>query len=97
MLRAPEFAADPEKAAQVVEVLEGRDRLVAFLQGQDVPVGDVKIFIGERDLIDGLQSCSLLLTRFSTKGTDGWLGILGAMRMRYGYNKVLLKEVAQMI
>lgn len=97
VLRAPEFTAEPEKAARIVEILEGKARFQSFIQTLDTTQDEVKIFIGEENLLDEIQSCAMVVTGIETNHLQGAIGILGPMRMKYGYNKALLKSAAQMI
>ncbi len=97
VLRSPEFRRDPDKAAQIVEVLEGRERFQHMVRSLNLPLNDVKIFIGEENMLKEISSCALLITRFETQNIQGSFGILGPMRMRYGFNKALLKNALKMI
>ncbi len=96
VLRSPEFAGNPEQAAQIVEVLEGRERFRGLLSS--LAVGEeVRVFIGEENLLEEIQSCSMIVGEFAAPTGKGVLGILGPMRMRYLYNKALIKSVRDMI
>lgn len=97
VLRSPEFMAEPEKAAQIVEILEGRERFRDFLGTLEISDDEVKVFIGEENVLAEISSCAMLVTPFETQNTSGMMGILGPMRMKYGFNKALLKEVKQLI
>ena len=96
-VRSPEFAQDPNAIAQIVEVLEGKQRLHNFLSNQKIELGDVKIFIGEENLLEEISSCAMLVTPFQSQNIEGKIGIIGPMRMNYGYNKALLKEIISLI
>jgi len=97
VLRSPEFISNPEKAAQVVEILEGRERFKQFIDTVDINPGEVKIFIGEENILEEISSCTLLVTKFKTANAEGSFGILGPMRMKYGYNKALIQNIAEII
>lgn len=97
VLRSPEFISDPEKAAQVVEILEGRERFKGFLDTTEIAPGEVKIFIGEENILEEISSCTLLVTKFKSANAQGAFGILGPMRMKYGYNKALIQNIAEII
>lgn len=97
VLRTPEFISDPEKAAQVVEILEGRDRFKSFLEGVNIEEREVKIFIGTENILEEISSCTLLVTKFKTQNSQGAFGILGPMRMKYGYNKALIQNILSII
>lgn len=97
VLRSPEFLATPEKAAQIVEVLEGRTRFRDLINSLQLSGDEVKIFIGEENVLDEITSCAMLVTKFETENASGAMGILGPMRMKYGFNKALLQEAKQLI
>jgi len=89
VLRQPEFLAHPEVASRVVEVLEHNFlALVNSLELDD----EVRVFIGEENLIEQFQSVSMLITSYQLGGGKGFMGILGPMRMRYSYNKACLEQ-----
>lgn len=89
VLRQPEFVTNPQQASQVVEVLE-RDFLT-LLDSLEVD-SEVRAYIGEENLIEQFQSCSMLVTKYQIKGREGYMGVLGPMRMRYSYNKAALEQ-----
>jgi heat-inducible transcriptional repressor len=97
VLRAPEFMANPEKAAQVIEVLEGRDKFQAMLQQIDIEEGQVKIFIGNENILEEVNSCAMIVAPLKTKWAEGHIGILGPMRMRYGFNRALVRNILEMV
>ena len=92
VLRSPEFVHNPGEVASMVEVLEGRERLIQLIRSLPVQTQEAKIFIGEDDLLTEIASCSLVAQRFETKFSAGILGILGPMRMNYLNNKILLES-----
>lgn len=94
VLRQPEFMAHPEVVSSVVEVLE-RDfvSLIETLEIDDA----VKIFIGEENLIEQFQSCSMLIVRYQIEDRKGFMGVLGPMRMRYSYNKAILEQAREFL
>ncbi len=97
VLRSPEYILHPEKAAQIVEILEGRARFEKMISSLEVPADEVKIFIGQENLLEEISSCAILVTRFQTKDISGTIGILGPMRMKYGFNKALLQNALEML
>jgi transcriptional regulator of heat shock response len=89
VLKQPEFMAHPEHASRVVEVLERNFlSLLNSLETDD----SVRVYIGEENLIEQFQSCSMLITRYKLGDREGFLGILGPMRMRYSYNTAALEQ-----
>ncbi len=92
ILRQPEFADDPRRASQVIEVLEEGKHFSKILKELDLDE-KVRIFIGKENLIPQIDSCGLIVTTYELEGHKGFMGILGPCRMPYAYNKALLEEV----
>ncbi len=91
-LRQPEFASQSINASQVIEVLERDDyfrRLLEELETDD----SIKTFIGKENILEQIQSCSLMVTTYEKDGFKGYMGILGPTRMNYPFNKAVLEEV----
>lgn len=97
VLRSPEFISHPEEAAQIIEIIEGKKRFLDILHGLDLTDKDTKIFIGEQDLVKEITSCSMIVRKFELEDISGYIGILGPMRMRYGFNKSLINNIISMI
>jgi transcriptional regulator of heat shock response len=93
-LRQPEFQMNPLLATGVVEVLESR--LTDLLSEANID-NKVRYLIGESHLLPQIQSCSMLITRYTIRGEDGVIGILGPMRMDYAYNTVALEMVTDLL
>ena len=94
VLRQPEFVANPQVASQVVEVLEREFlELLNTLEIDD----QARVFIGEENLIQQFQSCSMLVTKYQIGDREGFMGVLGPMRMRYSYNKAALEQAKQFL
>lgn len=93
-LRQPEFQSDPLMASGVVEVLE--QRLADLLQEVDID-DRVHYYIGDRNLVPHMQSCSVLVTRINVRNEQGHIGIMGPMRMDYAYNTAALEMVADLL
>jgi len=89
VLRQPEFLAHPEVASRVVEVLERE--FVSLLDSLDID-NQVRVFIGEENLIEQFQSCSMLVSKYQIDDRVGYMGVLGPMRMRYSYNRAALEQ-----
>ncbi|MCF7846906.1 MAG: hypothetical protein K9M51_02550 [Candidatus Gracilibacteria bacterium] len=96
VLRAPEFIRNPEQAVRIVEILEGRIPFRQLLKNLELPKNQTKIFIGEENILNEVNSCSLIVTPFHAKNISGHLGILGPMRMRYGFNRALVSNAREM-
>ncbi|TSC79146.1 MAG: hypothetical protein G01um101425_783 [Candidatus Peregrinibacteria bacterium Gr01-1014_25] len=93
-LRQPEFQSNPLLASGVVEVLEHRlHDVIRDLQLDD----EVRYYIGEEHILPQFQSCSVMLTRYTIRGSEGAIGIMGPLRMDYAYNTVALDLVANLL
>ena len=96
VLRQPEFLEDTVRASQVIEVLEKSDNFLNLLN--DLSIDDsVKIFIGKENILQQIQSCSLMVTRYSIGGFKGYLGVLGPTRMNYPFNTAIIQEVKNLL
>ena len=94
ILKQPEFQQNPQLASGVAEVLE--TRLTSLLE--NVPVDDqVRYYIGEEHMLDQIQSCSIMVKKYTVRGSNGAIGILGPMRMDYAYNTVALELAADLL
>lgn len=94
VLRQPEFLHDPSLASGVVEVLEGRiDDLLDKIEVDE----KVRTYIGDEHLLPQIQSCSLLVKEYRIRDHKGVIGIMGPMRMDYGYNTVALELVSDLL
>lgn len=96
VLRQPEFLHDSIRASQVIEVLEKHDRFVNILQELDTD-DKVKIFVGKENILEQIQSCSLMVTRYNLEGYKGYFGIIGPTRMNYAFNTAIIEEVKNLI
>ena len=94
MLKQPEFSNNLAETTKIIEVLE--DEFFEKLTELDLD-NTIKIYIGEENIIPQIQSCSLIATKYKTKGYEGIIGILGPMRMDYAYNHIALEYAAEMI
>lgn len=96
MLRQPEFVEAPLKASQVMEVIEDRNHFLRGLETVDVD-HEPKILIGEENVLQGIESCSLILTSYDYDGYHGIIGLLGPKRMPYAYNSAVLTQVRDLL
>lgn len=94
-LRQPEFQLNPVLATGVVEILE--NRLTNLLERISLNNDLVHYFIGDEHVLPQIQSCSMLVKRFSIGGEEGVVGILGHMRMDYAYNTAALELVSDLL
>ncbi|MFA6435607.1 MAG: hypothetical protein WCW30_00500 [Candidatus Gracilibacteria bacterium] len=96
MLKQPEFLEHPLAASQVVEALEEGTCFLKTLNSLDL-TPEPKIFIGEENLLPQIESCSLIVGKYRFDDYEGFLGLLGPMRMPYAYNLAALTEVLNTI
>ncbi len=96
VLRQPEFLSDSVMASQVIEVLEKQDRFINLLKELDIDK-HIKIFVGKENILEQIQSCSLMVTRYHIEGHKGYFGILGPTRMNYPFNRAILEEIKKLL
>ncbi|MBI2464285.1 DeoR family transcriptional regulator [Candidatus Peregrinibacteria bacterium] len=96
ILKQPEFRENPMMASQVVEVFEHNNNFLSTLHTLDI-TDDVKIFIGKENIIEKIQSCSLIVSQYNFEGHKGFIGILGPTRMNYAYCTVALEEIKKIL
>jgi len=96
VLRQPEFLYDSVRASQVVELLERHDRFINLLKDLEID-HTVKSFIGKENILEQIQSCGLIATKYDVDGFKGYVGILGPTRMDYVFNTVIIEEVKKML
>lgn len=97
VLKAPEFVKNPLQASQVIEVLEDSDNFINFLNSLEEPGEKIQIYIGKENILEQIQSCSLIVSQYRTGEYTGHIGIMGPTRMNYPYNTVILEEVAELL
>lgn len=94
LLKKPEFITQPQKASQVIEILE--NQLYDVLCDLNI-ANEGTIYIGEENILPEFQSCSLLAVPYSYQGFNGVMGILGSTRMDYPYNLAALRTAIQLL
>ena len=87
MLEAPEFA-ESQRARRFINIFDSQSRLHEILFDTDAP-GQVHVYIageGKEEWSD-LADVSMILSRYGITGqATGVVGIVGPVRMAYGYN-----------
>lgn len=96
VLKQPEFAHNQIQASQVMEVLENDDRFVRTLRTLDV-THEARVFIGTENILEQIQSCSIIVTRYKLADFEGFFGVLGPTRMDYALNITLIEEIKKML
>lgn len=94
VLRQPDFQVNPVLASTVVEVLE--NKLTDILSGLQID-DTIRYYIGDEHVLPQIQSCGLLVKKYTIRGEEGVVGILGPHRMDYGFNTVALDLVSQLL
>lgn len=95
VLKQPEFQ-DPMRASQVIEVLENDNNFLDTLASLNVEE-EPQIFIGQENILAQIQSCSIIVARYAIGDFEGFLGLLGPIRMDYAFNVALLKEIKKLL
>ena len=96
LLKQPEFNENPMQASQVFEVLEEGTEFLSTLN--ELEINDkARIFIGKENLLENIESCSLIVGRYQTEDFEGYLGLLGPTRMPYAFNLATLNEVLKLL
>jgi heat-inducible transcriptional repressor len=93
-LRQPEFSLNPDVASGVFRVLE--DNFYSVLESLGVEE-EPQIFIGSENVIPEIQSCSLIVSRFRIRRSEGYIGVLGPMRIDYARNIAALETAQQFL
>ena len=76
----------------VIKVLENKYHFIDLLE--DLDVGEkVSVFIGEENIIPDLESCAMVVKRIEIEGKEGYLGILGSLKMDYAFNIAAMRNV----
>lgn len=96
VLKQPEFMNNSLQASQVVEVLERGDHFVKTLHELDI-TNAPKVFIGDENIIEKIQSCSIIVTRYTFEGYEGYFGLLGPTRMDYPFNIAIIDEIKKLL
>lgn len=94
VLKSPECRTDPVLGSGLAEVLE--EHLTDMLEAIEVD-DQVRYYIGEENVLEQIHSCSMIVQRYHVRDFSGVIGILGPMRMDYGYNTVALELVTDML
>ena len=94
VLKQPEFQVNPVLASGIAEVLE--DHLTQVLSAMEID-DQIQYYIGEENVLEQIHSCSMMVTKYSIRDSEGIIGILGPMRMDYGYNTVALDMITDLL
>jgi transcriptional regulator of heat shock response len=81
-----------EEMFQVIKCLENKHQFIDILDSLDISTR-VSVFIGEENVIPGLESSTMIVKKIEVNGYVGYLGILGSTMMDYAFNIMALKQV----
>ncbi|MBU1151885.1 hypothetical protein KJ632_03620 [Patescibacteria group bacterium] len=96
VLREPEFIQEPVRASEVIEVLERSDNFISTLA--ELEIGETpSAFIGEENILEQIQSCSIIVCKYHKEGFEGYLGVVGPKRMNYPFNMALIEEIKKLL
>jgi transcriptional regulator of heat shock response len=96
VLRQPEFLQDAMQASQVLEVFEKSDNFLKTLNSLDLDDA-ARAFIGEENILQQTQSCSIVVAKYHIHGFDGYIGLLGPKRMDYPFNIAMVEQVKALL
>ena len=94
VLKSPECCSNPALASGIAEVLE--EHLSTMLSQLEID-DQVRYYIGEENVLEQIHSCSMMVAHYRVRDEKGVIGILGPMRMDYGYNTVALELIIDML
>lgn len=93
LFQLPEFER-AEQMRQFSQLMDAMDGTMAELARKRYK--DVRILIGNESPF-GENMSSMVISFTDAQGSKGVLSIVGPMRMNYGYNRALLKEVQRLL
>lgn len=96
LLRQPEFMEAPMQASQVMEVMEDGQQFLTGLKSLGIDT-ETRILIGPENILEGIESCSMIVTAYDVDGYQGYIGVLGSKRMPYALNSALVTEVRDLL
>lgn len=89
----PEFL-EPGKVMKAAEIIDNLERLVDELPSDF----DTQVYIGSESPIGKSAGCSMVVSQFRTPyGVNGYLGVVGPMRMSYPRALSAIKEIRKVL
>jgi heat-inducible transcriptional repressor len=96
MLRQPEFA-ESRRAVEVLEILD-EDNLPRAIPFRSIPEEGVTVIIGGEHPEDAMRQCSLVLTRYGSRGGQGGtLVVVGPTRLHYSRAVTMVRYMASLM
>ncbi|MBT4456429.1 DeoR family transcriptional regulator [Candidatus Peregrinibacteria bacterium] len=96
VLKQPEFTQNTIHASQVIEMFEHGDNFITTLKSLNVE-DETKAFIGEENILEQIQSCGMVVTKYNINGFKGFLGVLGPTRMHYPFNIAMVEQIKTLL
>ncbi len=96
LLALPEFQKIDEvcKLAEVLDVVDEKFERIT----KNLRKNETKIFIGKENPVNGMESCSMLVSPYRLKsGEKGVLALIGPKRMKYARNKSLIEYMKKLL
>ena len=98
MAMQPEFS-DLAEYQSIIELVENDDMIVHLLQEGEISglpgnLGEIKVSIGSRNGISGIEQCSVVSTNYSVGNVTGTIGLVGPTRMNYPKMVALVEQLA---
>ncbi|MFQ6019948.1 MAG: heat-inducible transcriptional repressor HrcA, partial [Dehalococcoidia bacterium] len=96
MLRQPEFA-ESRQALDVLGILD-EDNLPRAIPFSSIPDEGVTVVIGGEHPEDAMRQCSLVLTRYGSRGSQGGtMVVVGPTRLQYSRSVAMVRYVASLM
>ena len=81
-----------QEVCKIIKVLEDRYHFIDLLRDLEIPTR-VSVFIGEENLIPDLESCAMVVKKIELGGLEGYVGLLGPLKMDYAFNIAALRHI----
>ncbi len=75
-----------------VKVLENKHTFIQLLKNLSIEQR-VSVFIGEENIIPELESSTMIVKKIKIDGFDGYIWVLGSLKMDYAFNIATLRQV----
>lgn len=84
-----------ENVFPIIDSIENRNTFARMLDNLDVPLGNIRVFIGEENILPELSHCSLMIKKIVTGWQVWMLWLLASRRTDYAFNVSALRGVFQ--
>lgn len=79
-------------AYNIVKFLESKRFFIDTLQSLHIS-SKVAVFIGDEHIGGDLKNTTIIVKKFSLNGFDGYIGIIGSVKMDYAFNIATLRQI----